>query len=130
MKAIFFSYISLTDIQEMHLCQIELPFLYSTLTLFTGWLKQGLYDFSSLPLGLKAHMRESDICLLEQLPGKCREVATWLSLLQQLKKLSEVLLHIIPHLIKNLSDLAQVRRTYVLSMLIHAISLLSKCLVV
>lgn len=97
---------SLTDVQVRQLSSTKLPLLYSTLRLFVKWLKDGLYDFSSLPRALKARPQNLDLDLLDQIPAKYP--GDCLDLLTELKGLIEVLLHTEPHLIKEVNGLTQV----------------------
>ena len=98
---------SLSDTQLACLSSVRLCFLFSTLELFVRWVKEGLYDFNSLPMALKVHLTEEDSTLLEQLPK--RFPGTLSQLLVELKELSDVLLHIESHLIKEVNEQAQVR---------------------
>ena len=99
---------SLSDTQLACLSSVRLCFLFSTLELFVRWVKEGLYDFNSLPMALKVHLTEEDSTLLEQLPK--RFPGTSSQLLVELKELSDVLLHIESHLIKEVNKQAQVKK--------------------
>ena len=101
-----FSLFSVTDSQVRRLSLIKLPLLFSTLVLFVGWVKDGLYDFSSLPLALKVHLQETDCTTLKQLPTKYPENDT--NLLAELKSLVDVLLHTEPHFVKEVNNIAHV----------------------
>ena len=98
---------SLSDTQLACLSSVRLCFLFSTLELFVRWVKEGLYDFNSLPMALKVHLTEEDSTLLEQLPK--RFPGTSSQLLLELKELSDILLHIESHLIKEVNEQAQVK---------------------
>lgn len=104
---VLFSYFySLTDVQVRLLSSTKLPYLLSTLVVFVDWLKDGIYDFSSLPRALKALPQEIDMTSLKQIPAKYP--GDCLDLLAELKGLIEVLLHTEPHLIKEVNGLTQV----------------------
>ena len=98
---------SLSDTQLACLSSVRLCFLFSTLELFVRWVKEGLYDFNSLPMALKVHLTEEDITLLDQVP-KCFP-GTSSQLLVELRELSDVLLHVESHLIKEVNEHAQVK---------------------
>ena len=98
---------SLSDTQLACLSSVRLCFLFSTLELFVRWVKEGLYDFNSLPMALKVHLTEEDSTLLEQLPKHFPGTSS--QLLMELKELSDVLLHIESHLIKEVNEQAQVK---------------------
>ena len=53
-------------------CFVELPLpsLYSCLQLFASWVRDGVYDFAALPLGLKIHLSSQDLQSIEQIPCK------------------------------------------------------------
>ena len=99
---------SLSDTQLVCLSSVRLCFLFSTLELFVRWVEEGLYDFNSLPMALKVHLTEEDSTMLEQLP-KCFP-GTSSQLLVELKELSDVLLHVESHLIKEVNEQAQVKK--------------------
>ena len=60
--------LSTTQIQ----CLSELPItnLYKCLEMFVTWTADGLYDFSSLPFHLKAHILPKDLESLKAIPHK------------------------------------------------------------
>ena len=93
------------------LSSVKLCFLLSTLELFVRWVKEGLYDFNSLPMALKVHLIEEDIAVLEQLPKTFQGTSP--QLLVELKGLIDALLHVEAHLIKEVNEQAQVREQQV-----------------
>ncbi len=103
---LFFSFCSVTDSQVRRLSLTKLSILFSTLVLFVGWVKDGLYDFSSLPLALKVHLQETDCLSLNLIPAKYSSNNT--NLLTELKSLIDVLLHSEPHFVKEVNNLAHV----------------------
>ena len=98
---------SLSDTQLACLSSVRLCFLFSTLELFVRWVKEGLYDFNSLPIALKVHLNEEDSTLLEQLPDSFSSTSS--QLLAELKRLIDALHHIEARLIKEVNKQAQVR---------------------
>ena len=102
----------MTDTQIRRLSSTKLPRLFSTFVFFVDWVKDGLYDFSSLPLALKVHIQENDLAMLNQLPTKY--TGSIITLLTEMKSLVDVLLHTEAHLIKEVNELSQVS-THVLS---------------
>jgi len=42
--------------------------------MFVGWAEDGLYDFCSLPFGVKKHIKQQDEEALSQLPGKFKGI--------------------------------------------------------
>lgn len=100
------SFHSLLDPQLACLSGLKLSCLYSTLKLFLRWVKEGIYDFSGLPMALKVHLSEDDCTVLEQIPT--RFPGTLAKLLTELKSLSEVLLHVEAHLVKEVNEQARV----------------------
>ena len=52
------------------LMELPLPSLFCCLQLFTGWVRDGVYDFAALPFGLKIHMADNDSHSIEQIPSK------------------------------------------------------------
>ena len=101
-----FSFHSLLDPQLACLAGLKLSYLYSTLKLFLRWVKEGIYDFSGLPMALKVHLSDDDRAVLEQIPA--RFPGTLAQLLTELKSLSEVLLHVEAHLVKEVNEQARV----------------------
>jgi hypothetical protein len=95
---------SLSNSQIKCLQSFRLPYLYSILTLFLDWVKDGTYDFSGQPLALKVHLSQEDVSSLDniihQFPGSTSH------LLSELKGLNEVLLHVEAHLIKEVNEQA------------------------
>ena len=53
-------------------CLLKLPLssLLYCLQLFTSWVRDGVYDFAALPLGLKNHLCSQDLQSIEQIPLK------------------------------------------------------------
>ena len=100
------AFCSVSDNQLKLLSSTKLPLLFATLELFVGWVKEGLYDFSSLPMALKVQLSEDDLATLEKLPAKYPGTPS--KLLRELKGLVEVLLHIETHLVKEVNQIAQV----------------------
>ena len=49
---------------------IKLAFLYATLKQFVQWINDGLYDFCTIPLGMKKHLRLEDDQALQNIPSK------------------------------------------------------------
>ena len=72
-----------------------------------GWLRDGLYDFCSLPLAMKVHLQDADVALLNQLPVKYMNGDST-SLMTELKALIDILLHTEGHLIKEFNTVSQV----------------------
>ena len=61
---------STSNSQLACLIQLPLPSLFSCLQLFASWVRDGVYDFAMLPLGLKTHMSEQDLHSIQQIPCK------------------------------------------------------------
>ena len=97
---------SLVEPQLACLAGLKLAYLYSTLKLFLRWVKEGMYDFSGLPMALKVHLSDNDCAVLEQIPAQFP--GTLSQLLTELKGLSEVLLHVEAHLVKEVNEQARV----------------------
>ena len=57
------------------LVELPLPFLFSCLQLFATWVRDGIYDFNTLPLVVKTQMTYQDLQLIQQIPlkwtGRC-----------------------------------------------------------
>ena len=53
-------------------CLSELPLasLYCCLKLFATWMEEGMYDFSTLPYTIKAHLSTEDHTVLKAIPQK------------------------------------------------------------
>ena len=53
-------------------CLLKLPLhsLFSCLQLFASWVRDGVYDFATLPLGVKTHISNQDKELIQQIPLK------------------------------------------------------------
>ena len=51
-------------------CLSELPLasLYCCLKLFATWMEEGMYDFSTLPYTIKAHLSSEDRTILKAIP--------------------------------------------------------------
>ena len=65
-----FSPYSLSQAQRGCLDGLSLDNLFHTRKLFVGWAEDGLYDFCSLPFGVKKHMNVLDEDSLSQLPDQ------------------------------------------------------------
>ena len=102
----FFHRVSSSQLQCIS--STKLPFLFSTLELFVGWIKEGLYDFSSVPMALKAQFKKADLAELEKnhmsYPGPS------VDLLTELNELVEALLHAEPYIVKKMNEISQVSR--------------------
>ena len=88
------------------LSSINLSNLFSTLELFVEWVKEGLYDFCSLPMALKIQLSEDDLAAIENIPPRYNGFSS--NLLAELKGLIEVLLHTEPNLVKEINQISQV----------------------
>ena len=57
------------------LVELPLPFLFSCLQLFATWVRDGIYDFNTLPLVVKTQITHQDLQLIQQIPlkwtGRC-----------------------------------------------------------
>ena len=116
-------------------CLVQLPLssLFSCLQLFASWVRDGLYDFAALPLGVKTHISNQDKELIQQIPLKWtgREglqswtgyniisILTLLSgshgdLLEEIRQMIEVLKHSETHILKTANESAHVRMTVLL----------------
>lgn len=104
---LFVFYCSLSDSQMSFLERLELSCVYATLSLFLRWVKDGLYDFSSLPVALKAHLSQEDSVIIDEIPTSFG--GTLSQLLSELKGLNEVLIHIEAYLIKEVNEESRVR---------------------
>lgn len=51
-------------------CLSELPLtnLYHCLKMFFTWIEEGMYDFSTLPYTIKAHLNSEDLSTLKAIP--------------------------------------------------------------
>ena len=56
--------------QLVCLIKLPLPSLLYCLQLFNSWIRDGVYDFAALPLGLKNHLCSQDLQSIEQIPLK------------------------------------------------------------
>ena len=52
------------------LSEIHLSSLYCCLKVFSGWMEEGMYDFSTLPFTVKAHLSQDDLAALKAIPQK------------------------------------------------------------
>ena len=58
----------LTATQLACLSELPLPNFYHCLKVFAGWMEEGMYDFSTLPYTIKAHMSKEDMSTLRDIP--------------------------------------------------------------
>ena len=56
----------LTSTQIIYLTQLQLQYIFSSLTIFDQWMHDGLYDFHALPFSVKKQMSSSDKQFVEQ----------------------------------------------------------------
>ena len=51
-------------------CFVELPLpsLFSCLQLFASWVRDGVYDFATLPFGVKTNLSSQDLQLIQKVP--------------------------------------------------------------
>ena len=56
--------------QLVSLVKLSLPSLLYCLQLFASWVRDGVYDFAALPLGLKSHLCNQDSQSIERIPLK------------------------------------------------------------
>ena len=56
--------------QLVCLIKLPLPSLLCCLQLFTSWVRDGVYDFAALSLGLKIHLSSHDLQSIEQISSK------------------------------------------------------------
>ena len=61
---------SLSQAQHVCLDTLTLDSLFHTRNMFVSWAEDGLYDFCSLPFGVKKQMSIADDDKLTQLPGR------------------------------------------------------------
>ena len=47
--------------------ELPLPSLFCCLQLFASWIRDGVYDFSTLPFGVKTHMTYQDLQAVQQI---------------------------------------------------------------
>ena len=52
------------------LVELPLPSLFFCLQLFTSWVRDGVYDFATLPFGVKTPMSYQDLQSIQQIPLK------------------------------------------------------------
>ena len=69
-----FHFLSLSQGQKAYLSGLKLCYLYSAVELFAQWVTDGMYDFSSLPMALKAHLSQEDTMALEQIPVRFKGI--------------------------------------------------------
>ena len=96
---------NLTDTQLACISELPLPAVYSCLQLFVKWIKEGLYDFCSLPFAIKTHITYQDQVSLQQVP--IRWAGTPTQLLDEIKAMSDVLSHSETHITKMVNQAAQ-----------------------
>ena len=48
--------------------ELPLPFLFSCLQLFASWVRDGVYDFATLPFGVKTNLSSQDQQLIQKVP--------------------------------------------------------------
>ena len=106
-KSLFIFFHSLTVAQTSFLESLPLCFVYASLSLFLRWVKEGFYDFSSLPVALKVHLLQEDSVTIDEIPAAFN--GTWSQLLSELKGLNEVLIHVEAYLIKEVNEEASHR---------------------
>lgn len=70
-----FYFFSLSPGQRAYLSALKLCYLYSAVELFAQWVTDGVYDFSSLPVALKAHLSQEDTVALEKIPTRFKGTA-------------------------------------------------------
>ena len=97
---------SISSAQLRCLSSTKLPFLFSTLEFFVEWIKEGFYDFSSLPMVIKVDLAEDDLTKLEQIPIEYPVEISRLMI--ELKELVELLLHTEPYIVREINKIAQV----------------------
>ena len=56
--------------QLVCLIKLPLPSLLNCLQLFASWVRDGVYDFATLPFGLKIHPSSKDLHSIQQIPLK------------------------------------------------------------
>ena len=98
--------ISVSDAQLRLLSSTKLSLLFSTLKLFVEWVKDGMYDFNTLPITLKVHLSKHDHGILKQIPDKYSGTPS--NLLEEMKGLVDALLQTEPQIVKGINQLAQV----------------------
>ena len=52
------------------LVELPLPSLFNCLQLFANWIRDGTYDFATLPFGVKTHLSSQDLHLIQQISQK------------------------------------------------------------
>ena len=52
------------------LVELPLPSLFNCLQLFASWIRDGVYDFATLPFGVKTHMSNQDLQAIQLIPLK------------------------------------------------------------
>ncbi len=81
--------------------------------MFVCWAEDGLYDFCSLPFGVKKHLRAANEQTLDELPKHFNGSPA--DLLKSLRSLVEVLVHLEPSIVKAATSTAQVRNCFQLA---------------
>ncbi len=97
---------SLSQAQHACLDNLSLDNLFHTRNIFVRWAEDGLYDFCSLPFGVKKHLQSSDEKRLDGLPDVYQGSPA--ELLKSLRSLVEVLVHLEPSIVKAATSTAQV----------------------
>ena len=115
-------------------CLVELPLtsLFYCLQLFASWIRDGVYDFATLPFGVKTSLSSRDQQLIQQVAHKWRgrkikgrkgeegSEHKWLQnfnpnsgshgdLLEEIRQMIEVLKHSETHILKTANESAHVR---------------------
>ncbi len=98
---------SLSQAQHACLDSLSLDNLFHTRNMFVRWAEEGLYDFCSLPFGVKKHLSESNEQALDQLPKRFNGSPA--ELLNSLRSLVDVLVHLEPSIVKAATSTPQVR---------------------
>ena len=52
------------------LVELPLPSIFNCLQLFANWIRDGMYDFAALPLGVKTNLSSQDQQLIQQVSHK------------------------------------------------------------
>lgn len=66
----------LTTTQLTCLSDLPLANLYHCLKIFASWMEEGMYDFSTLPYPLKAHLSPDDLATLRAIPHNWEGIPT------------------------------------------------------
>lgn len=113
--------------------ELSLSSLFCCLQLFTSWVRDGVYDFATLPFGLKIHLPYQDLQSIKRIPLKwtgsngrrlklvlvgSQCLPSFLTvhtksslgdLLEEIKHMNEVLKHSKAHITKTANEYANVR---------------------